>query len=165
MFLVHVFTKQDPNTRFEVFLAVKNKVEVFWVVTPCSRIPTFRVTLLPPSWQWSDRWWKRKEYSLYSEDGGSMVLRNYGILLQHYTASQPRRLRQQGLPKRRYPTTTLHGVTTQKTSTWIKSIRHIWNTLLCSELNYLSMMQFHYTTYSWVSGTGGFDFSRSFLRL
>jgi hypothetical protein len=29
--------------------------------------------------------------------------------------------RQRGLPKRRYPTTTLHGVTTQKTATWTSS--------------------------------------------
>jgi len=29
------------------------------------------------------------------EDGGSMDLRNVGILLQHYTASQPRRPRLQ----------------------------------------------------------------------
>jgi len=32
----------------------------------------------------------------------------------------PRRWRQQGPPKRWYPTTTLHGITTQKTMTWIK---------------------------------------------
>jgi myosin-crossreactive antigen len=47
------------------------------------------------------------------EDGGSMDLWNVGIL-QHYTASQPRRWRQHGPLKRWYPTTTLHGVTTQK---------------------------------------------------
>jgi hypothetical protein len=28
---------------------------------------------------------------LHSEDGGKKVLRNFGILLQHYTASQPKR--------------------------------------------------------------------------
>jgi hypothetical protein len=48
------------------------------------------------------------------EDGGSMDLWNVGILPQLYTASQPRRWRQHGPPKRWYPTTTLHGVTTQK---------------------------------------------------
>jgi hypothetical protein len=48
-----------------------------------------------------------------------MFLRNVGILPQHYTASQPRGWRQYGPPKRWYPTTTLHGVTTQKTSIWI----------------------------------------------
>jgi len=31
--------------------------------------------------------------SLHPEDGGSKVLQNAGILLQHYTASQPKRLR------------------------------------------------------------------------
>jgi hypothetical protein len=68
---------------------------------------------------------------LRSEDGGSMELRNVDTLPQHYTASQPRRprlesspwkLRQYGHLKRRYPTT-LHGVTTQKTSTWIFTVK------------------------------------------
>jgi len=36
--------------------------------------------------------------------------------------SQPRRWRQHGPLKRRYPTTTLHSVTTQKTSTWIFTV-------------------------------------------
>jgi hypothetical protein len=45
------------------------------------------------------------------EDGGSMVPRNVGIL-HHYTVSQPRGWRQHGSPKRRYPTTLLHGVRT-----------------------------------------------------
>jgi hypothetical protein len=40
-------------------------VEVFWVVTPCSVVV------------------------VYPEDGGSMDLRNVGILQQHHTASQP----------------------------------------------------------------------------
>jgi hypothetical protein len=39
---------------------------------------------------------------------------NVGILPQHDTASQPRRWMQHGPLKRWYPTTTLHGVTTQK---------------------------------------------------
>jgi len=34
--------------------------------------------------------------------------------------------RHHGPPKRRYPTTTLHSVTTQKTSTWIAQ-ENIWN--------------------------------------
>jgi len=33
--------------------------------------------------------------------------------------TSPWRWREQSSPKRRYPTTTLHGVTTQKTTTWI----------------------------------------------
>jgi hypothetical protein len=54
------------------------------------------------------------------EDGGSMDLRNVGILPQHYTASQHRRWRQHGPQKRWYPTTTQHGVTTQKMeAAWI----------------------------------------------
>jgi hypothetical protein len=43
-----------------------------------------------------------------------MDLWNVSIPPQYYTASQSRRWRQHGPPKRRYPTTTLHGVTTQK---------------------------------------------------
>jgi hypothetical protein len=48
------------------------------------------------------------------EDGDKIDLWNVGILLQHCTASQPRRWRQNGPLKRWYPTTTLHGVTTLK---------------------------------------------------
>jgi hypothetical protein len=40
--------------------------------------------------------------------------RNVGILPYHYTESQRRRWRQRGPLKRRYPTTSLHGVTEQK---------------------------------------------------
>jgi hypothetical protein len=53
--------------------------------------------------------------------GWSMALQNDGNLPYHYMTSQPRRpwrWRQHGPPKRWYPTTTFHGVTTQKTSTW-----------------------------------------------
>jgi len=35
-----------------------------------------------------------------------------GILPRHYMASEPRRWRQHGPPKRWYPTTSVHGVTT-----------------------------------------------------
>jgi hypothetical protein len=48
------------------------------------------------------------------EDGGSVVLRNVGILRNHYTASEPRRWMKNIPPKRWYPTTLLHGVTTLK---------------------------------------------------
>jgi hypothetical protein len=53
------------------------------------------------------------------EDECNMDLRNVGILPKHYTLSQPRRWLQHGPPKRRYPTTTLHVVTSQKmNATW-----------------------------------------------
>jgi len=58
------------------------------------------------------------EVHLYPEDWCSMGFWNVGTLPQHYTASQLRRWRQHGFPKHWYPTTTLHGVTTLKTSTW-----------------------------------------------
>jgi hypothetical protein len=48
------------------------------------------------------------------EDGSRMGLRNVGILPELYTALQPRKRRQHGPLKRRYPTTTLYGVTTLK---------------------------------------------------
>jgi hypothetical protein len=48
-----------------------------------------------------------------------MEICNFGILPQHYTASQPRSWRQNGPLKRWYPTTTLYDVTTQKTYTLI----------------------------------------------
>jgi hypothetical protein len=38
---------------------------------------------------------------LHIEDGGSMDLRNVGILPQHYTAPQPRRWRQHGQRRHR----------------------------------------------------------------
>jgi hypothetical protein len=52
------------------------------------------------------------------EDGGRMDLWNFSILPQPYTASQPRRWRQNGPLKRWYPTTKLHGVTTHDMEVW-----------------------------------------------
>jgi hypothetical protein len=67
------------------------QVEVFWVVTSCSVVVEYQSlrgpcrSLLPPT-------------SLHSEDGGSMDLWNFGILPQHYTTSQLRRLRLETSP-------------------------------------------------------------------
>jgi len=47
------------------------QAEVVWVMTPCSVVVGYQ----------------------YDEDGGSMDLWNVGILPQHYTASQLRKLR------------------------------------------------------------------------
>jgi hypothetical protein len=55
--------------RFDISKAVKIPVEVLWVVTPCSVAVG------------------------YLENGVSKVLLNVSILLQHYTALQPRRPR------------------------------------------------------------------------
>jgi len=61
---------------------------------------------------------------------------NFGILPKHCTASQSRKPRIESLPwrwrqhgplKRWYVTTTLHGVTTEKTSTWIFTVVQISN--------------------------------------
>jgi hypothetical protein len=55
----------------EVFIAVKIKVMVFWVVTPCNSVVQY--------------------LSLYPESGGSMVLWNIGMLPHHYMVPQPRK--------------------------------------------------------------------------
>jgi hypothetical protein len=63
--------------RFEVFTAVKMKMVVFRIVTPCGLAGVyerFRIT-----------------YCFSPEDGGSMFLRNVGTHLQVHTALQPRR--------------------------------------------------------------------------
>jgi hypothetical protein len=80
---------------------------------------------------------EKLDFNLHHEDRRSMDLRNVGILPQHYTGSKPWsrpeifkveifwvvtpssgwRWRQRGPLKRWYPTTTLDGVTTQKSST------------------------------------------------
>jgi len=55
-------------------MVVKIQVMDFWVVTPCSVVV-----------------WCRPLYlHLHPEDGGSRVMWNLGILLQHYTVSQPK---------------------------------------------------------------------------
>jgi hypothetical protein len=54
----------------EAFTVAMCHVEVFRVVTPCSVVVGY----------------------LHPEDGGSMDLWNVGIIPQHYTESQPRRL-------------------------------------------------------------------------
>jgi len=55
------------------------QVEVFWIITPHSVVvgyQRFRDQSGPPSSKWN-------------EDGGSMALRNFGILPQHYEALRP----------------------------------------------------------------------------
>jgi hypothetical protein len=83
--------------------------EILWVVTLCSVVVGYQ--------------------RFRGEGGGSVGLWNDGFLSQHYTASQPRRhrlspwrCRRHGSPKRWYPITTLHGVTTQKTSIRFSSV-------------------------------------------
>jgi hypothetical protein len=69
------------NMRFEVFMAVMFQVEVPWVVTPpCDSSGLYLCRFLPYR-------------PLHTEDGGSIDLLNFGILPQHYTASQSRRPR------------------------------------------------------------------------
>jgi hypothetical protein len=58
------------------------EIEVFWVVMPCSVVVGYQrsrgplLSLIP---------------AIHIEDGGSMNLRNIGILPQHYPALRPRR--------------------------------------------------------------------------
>jgi hypothetical protein len=58
------------RARFEMFSAMKIKFYAFWVVTTCSVV-----------------------VGIEPEDGSTKVLRNIGILSQHYIASQPRKPR------------------------------------------------------------------------
>jgi hypothetical protein len=77
------------------------------------------------------------------KDGGSMVLRNFGTVQQYWW-----KWRQRGTLKIWYPTTTLHGVTTQKTSTWKIIIRSykVW--------------KLKKRMYRWTIGVLGFDSRR-----
>jgi hypothetical protein len=144
------------SVHLHLYIRLKSRSSGLW----CGRIPTFRrsslhpfslqsddggsmvlrnVDILPQHYTASQPRRTRleslsKPHSLHPEDGGNMVLRNVDILPQHYTAStqkigtwiyiqalftSPWRWRQHGTPKRWYPTTALHGVKTQKVSTWI----------------------------------------------
>jgi len=89
--------------------------------------------------RWKQAAWPSEKFVSYhnitrSEDGGSKVLRNVGILPQHYTVW---RWRQHGPPKRRYPTTTLHDVTTQN-STWIWKLQ-VSHVYIHQHTKYLSL--------------------------
>jgi hypothetical protein len=78
---------------FEAFLAVMFQVEIFCVVTSCIIVVGYQRFRGPCCLHFSMNLW------------------NFGILPQHYTASQPRRWMQHGSLKRWYSTTTLHGFT------------------------------------------------------
>jgi len=67
----------NPDTIFEVFMAVKIQVKVFWVVLMCG-VVGYQCFV----WQFC------LHLKGEDEDGGSMVLHNVGILPQHYTATQ-----------------------------------------------------------------------------
>jgi hypothetical protein len=65
----------DTSCDIEVFMAVKTPVEVFWIVRSCSVAVVYQSS----------------GGHCCSEDGGSKLLRNVGILSHHYTASQHKR--------------------------------------------------------------------------
>jgi hypothetical protein len=82
---------------FQAFTVVMFQVQIYWVVTLCSvvvgkqRFRGPRCLHLQGEVHFNlkiEAWWT----VLQPEDGGSKVLRNVGILPQHYTTSQPRRL-------------------------------------------------------------------------
>jgi hypothetical protein len=59
-------------------MAMKNQVEVLWVVMLCSNVVGYK------------HFWGLC-FHLHPEDGGSMVLQNVSILPQHYMVSQSRK--------------------------------------------------------------------------
>jgi len=70
-----IFLSLQADPKIEIFVLlrwVEIQVEVVWVVTPCSVVVGYRCCLHHP------------------EDGGTMDLRNVGIISQHYTALQSR---------------------------------------------------------------------------
>jgi hypothetical protein len=78
---VTVITKlRHWTVRFEVFMEMKIQVAAFWIVPPCSDVVGYQHPLSNP-------------IHFQPEDGGSMVIRNVGILPRHCTASQLRRRR------------------------------------------------------------------------
>jgi len=90
-----------------------------------------------------------------------MDICNVGILAQHYTAS-PWRWRHRRPPKRWYPTTTIHGVTTQKTWTWtedwvmIREFSEHW----VHYCIFLLVVVIHWTSLVTKLRTGNLGFSR-----
>jgi hypothetical protein len=64
----------EVDAKFEVFTAVEIEVEFLWVRTPRNVVVGYNLSTLRP---------------LYLDDGGNKVLRNVGILPQHYMASLP----------------------------------------------------------------------------
>jgi hypothetical protein len=67
-------------TGFEVLTTVKIQVKVFWDMTPCCVTVGYERFGGPCCFH-------------HPEDRGSLVVRNVGILQQHYTSSHPRRPR------------------------------------------------------------------------
>jgi hypothetical protein len=70
------FLLHPSYMRFEVFTVVNIQVKVFQAVTPCSFVAELAAFIFRVK---------------CSEDGGSKVLQNVGILLQHHITTQPRR--------------------------------------------------------------------------
>jgi hypothetical protein len=90
--------------RFEVFTVFNIQVAVFWIITPCSNVGYQRFRG-PRCLHLQGEVNPSNRRLLCRDDWASLDLRNIGILPHNYTASQPRRWRQHGPLKRRYPTT------------------------------------------------------------
>jgi hypothetical protein len=126
-------------------MAVISHVDVFWFGTPCSVKVGYQCFRASP-WRYRQHgrlklWYHttthqgvttQKTSNLSPEDEGSMDPWNVGMKLLHYTASQPRRHRLESSPSRWmqhgsltfwYHTITLQGVTNQKTSSWIFTLK------------------------------------------
>jgi hypothetical protein len=72
-------------SKYEVFMAVMLRVEVSWVLTPCSFVVGYQCFGRP--------YRLILHLLLHPDYAGSMAVRNVGKLPQHYTALKPRRLR------------------------------------------------------------------------
>jgi hypothetical protein len=88
--------------RFEIFVAMKIQVVVFWVMMRCSVVMLYRRfggPCCPKIHPVGSKVFRNIDILLHQytvlepEDGSSKVLRNIGILLHQYTASQPGRSR------------------------------------------------------------------------
>jgi len=89
--------------KFEIFPAVKNQVWIFRSVTPCSVVVQYQCF--------------REPYCLHLQ--GEVTYNQCQFFPSPVTSSWRRR--QHGLLQRWHPSTSLHGVTIQKTSTRIQS--------------------------------------------
>jgi hypothetical protein len=118
---IGLFMLKLEEARFLVFTSMKIQVHSplgYDAVYCCGRIPTFQRTMLPPSSGWSWTHLQAKWRGLLWV--GTVVRGN--IAAYKYLMTPPLANLKIGVARSsesRYPTTSLHGITKQKTATWI----------------------------------------------